>query len=92
MDSLESLLFGLLTNNHNDVVGNDKVDDYTVDTCYTTDAGYETGIVKNDGEWIIVKRYPSREAAEEGHKEWMEFCLTSPSSAYSVQLDKTVRF
>lgn len=92
MDSLESLLFGLLTNNRNDVVGNDKVDDYTVDTCYTADAGYETGIMKNGGEWIIVERYPSREAAEEGHKKWMEFCMAVPSFAYSVQLDKMVRF
>lgn len=92
MDTFKSLLFGLFTNNCNDVIGNDKIDDYTVDTCYTVDAGYETGIMRDGGEWIIVERYSSREAAEKGHKKWIEFCMTTPSSVYSVQLDREVEF
>lgn len=90
MDTLESLLFGLFTNNRNDVVGNDKVNDYTVDTCYTNDAGYETAVMRDGGEWVIVERYSSREAAEAGHKVWVETCQINPSSVYSVQLEREV--
>lgn len=92
MDSIEQLIYGLLNNNRNDIVGRDEVEDYTVDTCYTADAGYETAIMKDGGDWVIVARYSSYEAAEEGHKKWNEFCMTAPSSVYSVQLDRTVRF
>lgn len=91
MDSIESLIYGMLANNRNDVVGTDEVGNYFVDTCYTADAGYETGIRKWGGEWIIVERYSSREEAEEGHKEWMDYCMTNPTFAYSVQLDEKVR-
>lgn len=91
MDSIESLMFGLMMNNRNDVVGRDEIDDYTVDTCYTYDAGYETAIMRDGGEWVIVARYSSREEAEEGHKEWMDYCMTNPTFAYSVQLDERVR-
>ena len=91
MDSIESLIYGLLNNNRKDVVGTDEVDDYTVDTCYTMDAGYESAIMRDGGEWIVVARYSSRDEAEEGHKEWIEFCRTLPTIAYSVQLDKMVR-
>lgn len=91
MDSLESLMFGLLMNNRNDVVGNDKIYDYTVDTCYTADAGYETAIMRDGGEWVIVARYSSRDEAEKGHKEWIESCKKLPTIVYSVQLNEMVR-
>ena len=91
MDSIESLMFGLMMNNRNDVVDRDEIDDYTVDTCYTYDAGYETAIMRDGGVWVIVARYSSREEAEEGHKEWMDYCMTNPTFAYSVQLDERVR-
>ena len=92
MDSIENLIYGLLYNNHKDVVGTDEVGDYLVDTCYTADAGYETAIKKWGGEWIIVRRYASREEAKECHRDWVEFCKTTPVSVYSVQVDKRVEF
>ncbi len=92
MDSIENLIYGLLHNNHKDVVGTDEVGDYLVDTCYTADAGYETAIKKWGGEWIIVRRYASREEAKEYHRDWVEFCKAAPASVYSVQADKRVEF
>ena len=38
----------------NGEVLNTKVNDYTIDSCYTFDAGYETAICKGDNYWIIV--------------------------------------
>lgn len=92
MDSIEQLIYGLFNNNRHDVVGRDEVNDYTIDTCYTADAGYETAIMKDGGYWIVVARYSSREDAKRGHDDWTDFCLTAPLSVYSVQLDRTVRF
>lgn len=92
MDSIESLIYGLLNNNRKDVVGTDEVGDYLVDTCYTADAGYETAIKKWGGEWIIVRRYASREEAKECHRDWVEFCKAVPASVYSVQAGERVEF
>ena len=46
MDRFEDLLFGILNNNRelSDLVGRDTVGDYTIDTCYTIDQGYETAV------------------------------------------------
>ena len=71
--------------NRGDVVGNDKIGEYTIDTCYTRDCGYETGIVKGDGDWIIVQRHPNRADAEKGHAVWQMVCTSNPIKAYSVQ-------
>jgi len=53
----------------------------TVDTCAVTDSTkpFETGIQHpsyNDGEWIIVEEYDTKEQAERGHKKWVKI-LTS---------------
>lgn len=68
-----------------EVIGTDEVGEYTIDTCNTPDCGYETGICKNNGYWIIVQRYDTREQAELGHKIWMSVCAANPVGAYSVQ-------
>lgn len=68
-----------------EVVGNDTIGEYTVDTCFTLDCGYETGIRKGEGDWIIVQRYRDREQAEKGHGIWMAMCETKPVKAWSVQ-------
>ena len=75
-----------------DVVGNDTVGEYTIDTCYTLDCGYETGIAKGNGRWIIVQRYGTRELAEKGHAIWTAMCAAEPEEAYSVQFDSYERF
>lgn len=75
-----------------DVVGNDTVGEYIVDTCYTLDCGYETGINKNEGSWIIVQRYKNRELAEKGHKIWCNICAGAPEKVYSVQTERYEEF
>jgi hypothetical protein len=62
-----------------------EIGEYTVDSCYTCDQGYETGIVKGYGNWVIVERYSTREEMEKGHEKWCEFCKQNPIECYSVQ-------
>lgn len=37
---------------------------------------------------IIVGRWASKEAAQEGHSDWCEVCKLEPNSAWSVQTDQ----
>lgn len=58
-----------------------KVDHYeqdgtTIDTCRVTDSSkdYETGISHpkyNNGDWIIVELYDTKEEAIKGHEKWV---------------------
>lgn len=87
MDSIYSTLFGALFGNRGEVVGRDTVGDYTIDTCYTIDQGWETAVWKGDGDIVIVDRYPSKESAREGHEDWCATCLSNPTTVWSVQTD-----
>lgn len=69
-------------------VENTKIGDYTIDTAYTSDYGYETAIWKYDNDMVIVERYKDREQSEIGHKKWCDFCKTNPEKVYSVQTDQ----
>ena len=94
MDSLFDLMFGIMNNDYSkaDKVGHDVIGDYTIDTCDTIDQGYETAMWKDDGDIIIVERYPNKMRAEVGHSKWCEFAKTNPKFVYSVQLDEFVNF
>lgn len=94
MDSLFDLMFGIMNNDYSkaDKVGNDIIGDYTIDTCDTMDQGYETAMWKDNGDIIIVERYPNKMRAEIGHSKWCEFAKTNPKFVYSVQLDEFVNF
>ena len=94
MDSLFDLLFGIMNNDYSkaDKVGNDVIGDYTIDTSDTVDQGYETAMWKDNGDIIIVERYPNKMRAEIGHSKWCEFAKTNPKFVYSVQLDEYVNF
>ena len=94
MDSLFDLMFGIMNNDYSkaDKVGNDVIGNYTIDTCDTVDQGYETAMWKDDGDIIIVERYPNKMRAEVGHSKWCEFAKTNPKFVYSVQLDEFVNF
>lgn len=94
MDSLFDLMFGIMNNDYSkaDKVGNDIIGDYTIDTCDTVDQGYETAMWKDDGDIIIVERYPNKMRAEIGHSKWCEFAKTNPKFVYSAQLDEYVNF
>lgn len=89
MDSIYSTLFGIMLgeNNRSEVIGHDTVNDYTIDTCYTIDQGWETAVWKGNNPMIIVDRYASKEDAQEGHENWCEACKLNPSSAWSVQME-----
>lgn len=82
------------TNYEERLVKNNKINDYTVDTCYTSDYGYETAINKFDGDWVVVERYDSKEESQEGHEKWCKWCLDNPDaeSVYSVQTDDFEEF
>ena len=94
MDSLFDLMFGIMNNDYSkaDKVGNDIIGDYTIDTCDTMDQGYETAMWKDNGDIIIVERYPNKMRAEIGHSKWCEFAKTNPKFVYSVQVDEYVNF
>ena len=94
MDSLFDWMFGIMNNDYSkaDKVGRDVIGDYTIDTCDTVDQGYETAMWKDNGDIIIVERYPNKMRAEIGHSKWCEFAKTNPKFVYSVQLDEFVNF
>lgn len=94
MDSLFDLMFGIMNNDYSkaDKVGHDIIGNYTIDTSDTVDQGYETAMWKDDGDIIIVERYPNKMRAEIGHSKWCEFAKTNPKFVYSVQLDEFVNF
>jgi len=88
-------LIMLDANNYEErLVENSKINDFVVDTCYTSDYGYETAINKFDGDWIVVERYKDKEKSKEGHKKWCKWCLDNPDaeSVYSVQTDDFEEF
>ena len=58
------------------LVENTKINGAVIDTVMVTDSyePYETGIAHpnfNDGKWIIVEMYNSKEQARAGHKKWV---------------------
>ena len=58
-------------------VANDVVNEVTIDTAMVTDSykPYETGIsgkMYNNGDWIIVELYDTKEEAIIGHNKWTE--------------------
>lgn len=95
MDSLESILYGIMNNNYDtaEKVGHDEINNYTIDTCYTIDCGWETAVWYMDYPMIIVARYETKEQAQQGHNAWVETCTTNcPTHAYSVQTERLESF
>ena len=75
-----------------EIIGRHKIGDYTVDTCYTLDCGWETAVCKGEGDWIVVARYETREQAQEGHEDWIYACGCFPTSAWSIQTERYEEF
>ena len=71
-----------------EVIGRDQVYDYTIDTCYTADCGWETAVWKDDNPMVIVARYETKEEAEEGHDDWCAVCLLQPDTVWSIQTER----
>ena len=95
MDDIYITLFALMMGDKNrgEIIGRDEVNNYTIDTCYTIDQGWETAVWYMDYPMIIVARYPDKEMAAQGHNEWVETCTTNcPTHAFSVQTDRIESF
>ncbi len=65
---------------------NTKINEYTVDSCYTFDEGYETAIKYKEKDWVITQRYSNKEEIQKGHQNWCDFCKDNPTQVYSVQM------
>lgn len=69
--------FFLMADNYEDrVVANFTDGVLTVDTTYVNDGAhpYETGIEHpqyNEGDWVIVEAYDTKEDAQAGHDKWV---------------------
>lgn len=95
MDRLEDFLYGIFVNDYDNAekVGRDVVNNYTIDTCYTNDCGWETAVWYMDYPMIIVARYETKEQAQQGHNAWVETCTANcPTHAYSVQTERLEPF
>lgn len=69
--------FDMMGNYELRAVARFEQDGLVIDTCAVTDAAqpYETGICHpsyNDGKWIIVELYDTREEAQIGHDKWVK--------------------
>ncbi len=62
-----------------------QIENYTIDSCYTFDEGYETAIWYEDNDMVIVERYRTEEDMKIGHEKWCEFCKDNPKKVFSVQ-------
>ena len=75
------------------LVKNTKQGRYIIDTCYCNDTEkFETAINKDNGQWIVVEEYETKELAKNGHKKWVEFTKANPQKAYSIQLETFIMF
>ncbi len=86
----DRLMLGILLNNDKycrDTRMNSQVGEYTVDTCYTYDDGWETAVWRDEGRIIVVDYYRNEFAAKLGHKKWVDFMETCPQKVFSVQLE-----
>lgn len=51
-----------------------------VDTCIAFDTQqWETGISRDEEDWIIVEQYEDRELAEAGHNRWVAALKADPT-------------
>lgn len=78
-------------------VANTKIEEGIVDTCSVTDSAqpFETGIqshLYNDGEWVIVESYDTKEEASEGHEKWVKILASKPETLQDNGQSEVVQF
>lgn len=69
--------FNMIDNYEERKVKNYTLNELNIDTCAVSDSDkpYETGIqhpLYNEGKWIIVELYDTKEEAENGHDKWVK--------------------
>ena len=72
-----SNLLGMMGNYEDRMIGRYECGDVIVSTALVTDADYtyETAVAHhsyNDGEWVVVAGYDSKEDAGAGHAKWIK--------------------
>lgn len=76
-------------------VKNTEIKDCVVDTCYANDTEmFETGISYkkiNDGNWVVVEEYSTKEEAKKGHEKWVKKMKKNPKSLYDVHREMRLR-
>lgn len=85
-------MFGFLDmmgNHAQRLVQNTEIDGGEIDTCRVTDSAkdYETGIKHNcynNGKWVIVELYDTKEQALQGHNKWIGVMKTNPEYLFDV--------
>lgn len=96
MDNPFLNLFGMMSdygNYESRKVSRTNINDYVIDTAYTSDYGYETAIWKNGhDDMAIVERYADKTEAVEGHNKWISFCKDNPSKVWNIQTEEDFEF
>ena len=69
--------FSMISNYEERKIDRFEKDELTVDTCSVTDSDkpYETAVEHphyNNGKWVIVETYDTKEAAQRGHNKWVK--------------------
>lgn len=82
-------MFGILdflsmTYNHDErMVDRYESDNFIIDTCLVTDGAhdYETAVrspLYNNGKWIAVEAYDTKDEAQKGHDNWVDTMTNNP--------------
>ena len=87
-------VLGMANNYNTRKVDNTTINEFLIDTCFVDDYGnYETGIQSenfDDGNWVIVEVYATKEEAIEGHKNWV-IKVKKCNELKDVRIDETFK-
>ena len=83
--------FDMMENYESRKVANDVVGGAVIDTAAVPDSTepFETAISSpnyNDGNWVIVELYRTKQAAREGHARWVTLMAGKPASLTDVSM------
>jgi hypothetical protein len=89
------LLKQIIFNYEERKVENTRINGAIIDTCMVTDSScpYETGICHpdyNEGHYIIVELYETKEQSKIGHEKWVKLFSKDPLPTYMVDVNKSI--
>lgn len=81
---------GMMFNYDERLVENTRINGYEIDTVEVNDRSwqYETAIKHkdiNDGKWVVVQGYSSKEEAEKGHEKWVIKCRKNINTLFDIE-------
>lgn len=83
IEGMDTLIAALNVLQQVDGVGHTTVGKYTIDTCFEGE-NYETAIWINPSRMAIPAVYPTRAAAEQGHKFWCIAAALAPTQVWDA--------